>query len=174
MIYGHNIQITKFLESPEIEIESMLIQLTAHLHQGHVSQQLSLLKGDSIRSSPSSSGFPHHDPSAEPTLWDPSVVAAPFHNTPYFFQQLLGTPPPSLPACTTLKDGIKDQSLLVCSDGAYCPITHKGSHSWVVSNTSRQILAKGAGPNDGHPNSMSSYRTELGGSRGTLYNSSYL
>ncbi len=42
------------------------------------------------------------------------------------------------------------------------PVTQTGSHGWVIPNTTKRILAQGAGLSDGHPALMSSYRAELG------------
>jgi hypothetical protein len=122
-----------------------------------------------IYSVPSQSGFPVEYSNSTPQLWDSSETPAPFHNTPYFYQWLIGPTPLTLAQCIDLEEEIKQGSLLSCSDGAYCPITNKGSHSWLFSNNTKQLLASGAGPTDGHPILMSSYRTELGGILTALY-----
>jgi hypothetical protein len=93
----------------------------------------------------------------------------PLQNTPPFFQRLIGNSPPTTSHCETLRDHINRQQLLSCSDGAYCPTTNNGSHSWIFGSSDTPCIVAGAGPDDGHPTSMSSYRTELGGIVATLY-----
>jgi hypothetical protein len=61
------------------------------------------------------------------------------------------------------------ETLVTCSDGSYFPESHTGSHGWVVATNDRKRLLKGAGPGDGHPALMSSYRSELGGLLAVLY-----
>jgi hypothetical protein len=68
-----------------------------------------------------------------------------------------------------LQEAIKEKALLSCSDGAYCPQTGKGSHSWIFGSPEQLSIMAGAGPTDGHPSSMSSYRAELGGIVAALY-----
>jgi hypothetical protein len=105
----------------------------------------------------------------EPQQWDLSIIPAPFTNTPHFFQRLIGKQPPTLHQCSTLAAAIENESLLSCSDGAYCPVTYRGSQSWLFGSVTDHSIARGAGPTDGHPTSMSSYRTELGGILAALY-----
>jgi hypothetical protein len=38
-----------------------------------------------------------------------------------------------------------------------------GNHSWVVSTKDEEIIISGGGPDDGAPNQMAFYRSELGG-----------
>jgi hypothetical protein len=38
-----------------------------------------------------------------------------------------------------------------------------GYHSWVVSTKYEETIISGGGPDDGAPNQMTSYRSELGG-----------
>jgi hypothetical protein len=38
-----------------------------------------------------------------------------------------------------------------------------GDHSWVVSRKDEEIIISGGCPDDGAPNQMTSYRSELGG-----------
>jgi hypothetical protein len=64
---------------------------------------------------------------------------------------------------------ISDHSLLACSDGSFDPKVGLGSHSWLFADPEGMLLWSGAGPSDGHPNLMSSYRTELGGVTTILY-----
>ena len=59
-------------------------------------------------------------------------------------------------------------TLLACSDGSFYPEACTGSHGWVLA-TEQQTLLQGAGPDDGHPSLMSSYRSELGGLLAVLY-----
>lgn len=56
-----------------------------------------------------------------------------------------------------------------CTDGSTCPDTGNSSHSWVFANGLDQIVCSGAGPDDGHPTLMSSYRLELGGLLASVY-----
>jgi hypothetical protein len=46
---------------------------------------------------------------------------------------------------------------------------NKGSHGWVFSSAAHNYIATGAGPDDGHPTSMSSYISELGSILAALY-----
>jgi hypothetical protein len=122
-----------------------------------------------IISNPSSTQFPLEFAPKEPNFWESDKISAPVQNTPYFFQLLLGDDPPTSEQCSQLGEDIKKQELLSCSDGAYCPGTNKGSHGWVFSTATQNYMVTGAGMDDGHPISMSSYRTELGGILAALY-----
>jgi hypothetical protein len=59
--------------------------------------------------------------------------------------------------------------MVTCSDGSFYPDSHTGSHGWVLASADKAILLQGAGPGDGHPKLMSSYRSELGGLLAVLY-----
>lgn len=124
-----------------------------------------VVKGQEFISSHSSlSQFPGGRSIDKSTWWDPTHMPPPLRDTPFFSQRLIGDAPPTNQQCTLIQEGIRDQSLLSCSDRAYCPNTKNGSHSWIFATTGRQHIAEGAGPADGHPISMSSYHTEPGGS----------
>lgn len=64
---------------------------------------------------------------------------------------------------------LQEATLLACSDGAYDTDNGKGSHGWVFASDMEQEITAGAGPDDGHPSLMASYRTELGGLLAVLY-----
>jgi hypothetical protein len=64
---------------------------------------------------------------------------------------------------------LQKATLLACSDGAYDTDNGKGSHGWVFASDMEQEIMAGAGPDDGHPSLMTSYRTELGGLLAVLY-----
>jgi hypothetical protein len=121
-----------------------------------------------ILSNPSTSKFCLNQTQEEPQMWE-AYTPAPFHNTPFFFQCLLGDRPPTLEQCNKIREAIQNQNLLTCSDGAYCPHANAGSHSWVFSNATRNYTVSGAGTDDGYPTSMSAYRSELGGILAALY-----
>jgi hypothetical protein len=53
--------------------------------------------------------------------------------------------------------------LFCVSDGSYDPKLGKGSHAWVMTNAVGAYRLDGAGPADGDPRSMSSFRPELQG-----------
>jgi hypothetical protein len=76
----------------------------------------------------------------EPQQWDLSIIPAPFTNTPHFFQRLIGKQPPTLHQCSTLAAAIENESLLSCSDGAYCPVTYRGSQSWLFGSVTDHSL----------------------------------
>ncbi len=91
-------------------------------------------------------------------------------DTPEFYQRLIGPHPPiDQQTGFHIATGIELETLITCSDGSFDPASGQGSHGWVVSTNDRIMLAKGAGPADGHPNLMSSYRVELGGLVAILY-----
>jgi hypothetical protein len=102
-----------------------------------------------------------------PAPWDRTKVPPILDNTPEFYQRIIG-PAPVLPASTQLDlvHGIELETLLACSDGSVTNGT--GSHGWVFSNDTNPNL-QGAGPDDGHPDYMTSYRSELGGLIAVLY-----
>jgi hypothetical protein len=93
---------------------------------------------------------------------------APLHDTPTFYQRLIGKEIPTLHQCESLCEAIQDKSLIICSDGPHCPSDGSGSHAWIFHDLSGEI-AKGARPMDGHPSLTSSYRAELGGILVSLY-----
>jgi hypothetical protein len=57
----------------------------------------------------------------------------------------------------------------LCCDGSFNPNDGSGSHAWIFADPDGMVLWSGAGPDDGHPTLMSSYRTELGGLTAVLY-----
>jgi hypothetical protein len=122
-----------------------------------------------IISSPSQSPFPTTRPQETPHFWDPAITPSPFKATPYFYQHLIRETPPTLQQCEQFRKEIIGDSLLSCSDGAYCPITKQGSHSWVFGSETQKHIASGTGPDDGHPASVSSHRPELRGILAALY-----
>jgi hypothetical protein len=81
-----------------------------------------------------------------------------------FFLRLIG-PLPTLTEGTieAIQTYIKEGTLLTCSDGSHEPETEMASHAWVFSDKTGHMLWGGAGPIDGNPDMLSSYRSELGG-----------
>ncbi len=63
---------------------------------------------------------------------------------------------------TLLKETIEGDSLILATDGSYCPSLGKGSHGWVLAS-SNKVLWHGKGPSDGQPSILSPYRAELSG-----------
>ena len=53
--------------------------------------------------------------------------------------------------------------LFCVSDGSFDPKTGRGSYAWVMTNAASAHRLEGAGPTDGDPSTMSSYRPELQG-----------
>ncbi len=125
--------------------------------------------GDTLSTTPSSSIFPF-PPSPIPSgIWKTCNVSLIFADTPTFFQRLIGADPPTTEDCSTIAEEIRLSTFLACSDGSHNPTLAIASHSWVFGNGLQQILASGAGPDDGHPRLLSSYRSELGGILSVLY-----
>jgi hypothetical protein len=81
-----------------------------------------------------------------------------------YFQRLLG-PTPAITDATIEAIGvyIKEGSLLTCSDGSYEPEWDFACQAWLFSDSLGNILWSGAGPTDGNPDMLSSYRSELAG-----------
>jgi ribonuclease HI len=69
----------------------------------------------------------------------------------------------------TLADAIVKNDLHICADGAYRGAIGQGSHAWVFSTSTQDILWKGAGPAIGHPDLMTPYRAELAGLTSVLF-----
>ncbi len=86
-----------------------------------------------------------------------------------FFQCIIGEETPKESQCEQIKAEILDDSLLTCSDGAFCPSTHTGSHCCVFASEICHTIVSGAGPDDEHSTLISSYYSELGGILATLY-----
>ena len=113
----------------------------------------------------SNSSFKVPSPPPPTTLWvTPSP--SPFLHTPIFFQRLIGPNPPSEESCSAIAEAIVQASLIACSDGS-CN-SGIGSHGWVFASVRGTIISSGAGPVDGHPSLMSSYRSEASGIAATL------
>jgi hypothetical protein len=66
----------------------------------------------------------------------------------------------------SLAHGIELETLQACSDGSVT--SGKGAHGWIFADGANPIL-QGAGPDDGHPDYMTSYQSELGGLLAVLY-----
>jgi hypothetical protein len=116
-----------------------------------------------ICSFPSKSTIPTVREQPSKSIWNPANTPPVFQNTPVFFQHLIGSTPPTQNQCELISDTIQDEELVTCSDGAYNPSTGTGSHSWIIRTRSGVELACGAGPTDGNPDFMSSYRSKLSG-----------
>jgi hypothetical protein len=58
-------------------------------------------------------------------------------------------------------DPTEPQDLIVATNRSV--LLDVGYHSWVVSTKDEEIIISGGGPDDGAPNQMTSYRSELGG-----------
>jgi hypothetical protein len=83
----------------------------------------------------------------------------PFTQLPKHVRRLVGNIPQlTLPADF---DPTEPQDLIVATDGSV--LFDVGYHSWVVSTKDEEIIISGGGPDDGAPNQMTSYRSELGG-----------
>jgi len=81
-----------------------------------------------------------------------------------YFRRLLGPlEPPREEDLLEIANCIVDGTLLLCSDGSFCPHKGIGSHAWVLSTPEGVILLRGSGPIDGLPRLLSSYRPEMGG-----------
>jgi hypothetical protein len=91
-------------------------------------------------------------------------------DTPEFYQRFIGQHPPIDDNIGfKIATGMELETLVTCSDGSYDPILQTGSHGWIISTQDKDILAQGAGPTDGNPSALSSYRAELGGLLAILY-----
>jgi hypothetical protein len=88
-----------------------------------------------------------------------SEIGDSFHSLPKHVRLLVGNIPQlTLPADLDLTS---PQDLVVATDGSV--LFDVGYHSWVVSTKDEEIIISGGGPDDGAPNQMTSYRSELGG-----------
>ena len=120
---------------------------------------------------PSPTGIPPTTPPLpQESIWNLPPTDHAFVDTPEFYQRLIGlTPPHTFAAGFDIATGLELETLVTCSDGSFDPDKKMGSHGWIISTTEKVMLAKGAGPTDGHPNRTSSYRAELGGLIAILY-----
>jgi hypothetical protein len=88
-----------------------------------------------------------------------SEIGDSFHSLPKHVRGLVGNIPQlTLPADL---DPTKLQDIIVATDGSV--LFDLGYHSWVVSTKDEDIIISGGDPDDGAPNQMTSYRSELGG-----------
>lgn len=90
-----------------------------------------------------------------------------FLDAPPFFQRIKGNSIPTGQACASIAEEISKHSLLACSNGS-CSLG-AGSLGWVFSMSTGQILSQGAGPVDGHPDLVTSYRSETTSMVALLY-----
>jgi hypothetical protein len=105
---------------------------------------------------PSPTKFANPPPIKEHSLWTPAQTPAPLENTPVFYQWLIGRKPPKILQCEAIEEELR---LVACSDRAYDKGDGISSHGWVFASQSlKTIQAEGAGPTDGHPALLSSYR----------------
>jgi hypothetical protein len=120
---------------------------------------------------PSPTGIPSTTPQLpQNAIWNLPSTDHAFVDTPEFYQRLIGEAPPfDYSTGFNIATGLELETLVTCSDGSFVPDKKLGSHGWIISTTDKATLAQGAGPTDGHPNSMSSYRAELGGLITILY-----
>jgi ribonuclease HI len=117
----------------------------------------------------STNPFPDTLPDSAP-VWDADPTTHAFVDTPEFYSRLLShNLPTSFHTGQDIATSLELETLVACSDGSYDPNQKIGGHGWVLSTTDRKTILEGAGPADGHPYHMSSYRTELGGLVAVLY-----
>jgi hypothetical protein len=88
-----------------------------------------------------------------------SEIGDSFHSLPKHVQRLVG----NIPQLTvpTDFDPTEPKDLIVATDGSV--LFDVGYHSWVVSTKEEESIISGGDPDDGAPNQMTSYRSELGG-----------
>jgi hypothetical protein len=79
-----------------------------------------------------------------------------------FYHRLLGPVDDIESPCYAIAEALLSGTLHICTDGSYDPISKRGSHGWVFSDTLSDVW-KRAGPVDGHQDLMSPYRAELSG-----------
>jgi hypothetical protein len=102
-------------------------------------------------------------------LWQHADTPAAFADTQPFFQHLLCNPLTEEESIAVATE-IKDWTLVVCSDRACDTSSSKASHGVVfASELLKQTVASCAGPVDGHPSLVTSYRAKLSGIVATLY-----
>jgi ribonuclease HI len=125
--------------------------------------------GGCFKVSSSGSPFVLPEPLSVPNLWRHAHTPEAFQNTPAFFQHLLNNPPTEQ-ECQAIAEELQDKTLEVCSDGACDETQALSSHGVVfASGLSHEKVASVAGPVDGHPKMVTSYRAELSGIVAALY-----
>jgi ribonuclease HI len=88
-----------------------------------------------------------------------SEIGDSFQSLPKHVRRLVGNIPKlTLPADLATTE---PQYIIVATHGSV--LFDVGYHSWVVSTKDEEIIISGGGPDDGAPNQMTSYRSELGG-----------
>jgi hypothetical protein len=88
-----------------------------------------------------------------------SEIGELFHSLTKHVRRLVGNIPKlTLPVDL---DPTEQQDLIVATDGSV--LFDVGYHSWQVLTKNEEIIISGGGPDDGAPNQMTSYRSELGG-----------
>jgi hypothetical protein len=121
-------------------------------------------------SKPSQTPITPFKPTSPSTIWHPKISPPPLQNTPGYFQKLIGPHPPTEAQCYDIFQELLQDALVVCSDGAYEHSSSVPSHGWVFGTNTLEIQqASGAGPVDGHPKFLSSFRAELSGIVTILY-----
>ena len=124
----------------------------------------------SFTSKPSQTPLTSFKPTSPGSLWRPDTIPPPLQNTPAYYQKLIGPHPPNATQCHEISQEILQDALVACSDGAYDQSSSVASHGWVFGSGTLEIQqATGAGPVDGHPKFLSSYRAELSGIVTVLY-----
>lgn len=109
------------------------------------------------------------EPKQAVDLWQHTFTPPALVDTPPFFQHLLSTPI-SETACQELALELQEGTLIACSDGSHDPDNQIASHGVVfASSLLQQTLVSIAGPVDGHPKLVTSYRAELSGIIACLY-----
>jgi hypothetical protein len=130
-------------------IESLLYPVTAEP-----------VPGGNFRVYPSRYQFVAPEPSSPPDLWRHTHTTETLHHTPAFFQHLLNNPPTEQ-ECQAIAVELQEKTLVACSDGA-CDTSKAVSSHGVVFGSSllQQQVASMAGPVDGHPEMVKSYRAK--------------
>jgi hypothetical protein len=93
---------------------------------------------------------------------------------PYYVQLLAWDSNFISPFLYTLGGYLHNGYLVIYSNSCYDPNQGRGSHAWVFSSSSGNILWHGSGPTCGHPETMTAYRAKLSGITSILYILNYI
>jgi len=131
---------------------------------------VTIVSETSIQSIPSFFPLAEQIPEEESSVWSPNQIPPELADTPTFYQHIIGPTPPTAFQCTELATTLQeDIELLECSDGSYVEETGDSYHGWILASDKRKTIAEGSGPGHGHPDLLSSYRSELCGILAILY-----
>jgi hypothetical protein len=78
-------------------------------------------------------------PPPQVSIWPLASIPPPLHDTPLYYQKLLGPHPPTATQCHDISQEILQEALIACSDGAHEYSLSTTSHGWIFGSATLEM-----------------------------------